>query len=499
MFETAEVGNRLDKKAYAAEVPTLRTALLDIQKRLAASQLSVVIIVSGVEGAGKSETVNKLYEWLDARGIQAHAMWDTTDEERERPPMWRFWRALPPAGRIGIFFGSWYTAPIIGRVFDEIDDGRLDQALDRIVEFERMLTAERTLVLKFWFHVSKRFQKERFQALEADKKTRWRITKMDWKFFKKYDRFREVSERALRRTSTGDAPWVIVEAADPRYRYITVGRTILAALERRLDALDAAAKRPRPRVEVPAPAPVNIINRLDYRRKVGEAAYAKKIERLEGRIQRLTRRLRAARRAVTVVFEGPDAAGKGGAIRRLIACMDARIYQVCSVAAPTDEERAHPYLWRFWRGLPRLGRVTIYDRSWYGRVLVERLEGFCAPEEWQRAYGEINAFEEQLVESGNVVLKFWLAITPEEQLRRFKDRQTTPYKQYKITEEDWRNRKKWGAYEAAACDMIERTSTEIAPWTLVPADDKNAARLQVLETFADRLEAALEGGGKPGA
>src|SRR5262245_21599234 len=192
-----------------------------------------------------------------------------------------------------------------------------------------------------------------------------------------------------------------------------------------------------------------------------------------------------------LVFEGPDAAGKGGSIRRLTQAMDARLYQVISVAAPTDEERAHPYLWRFWRHLPRMGRVTIYDRSWYGRVLVERVEGFCRTADWQRAYGEINAFEKQLTDFGVILIKFWLTISPEEQLARFKDRQTTPYKQYKITEEDWRNRNKWDFYEAAACDMIEKTSVETAPWVLVEANNKEWARIKVLKSIVRRLKEEL--------
>jgi polyphosphate kinase 2 (PPK2 family) len=226
---------------------------------------------------------------------------------------------------------------------------------------------------------------------------------------------------------------------------------------------------------------------------VPEKAYEKKLLKHQGDLARLTRRLYEVRKSLILVFEGPDAAGKGGTIRRLTTAMDARLYRVISVAAPTEEERAHPYLWRFWRHLPRLGRATIYDRSWYGRVLVERVEGFCEPEAWQRAYGEINTYESQLTEFGIVLIKFWLAISAEEQLRRFKERETTPYKQYKITEEDWRNRAKWNAYEAAACDMIERTSTEAAPWVLVEANDKNHARIEVIRTVCDRLEKALHG------
>jgi AMP-polyphosphate phosphotransferase len=209
-------------------------------------------------------------------------------------------------------------------------------------------------------------------------------------------------------------------------------------------------------------------------------------------VGRLFRRLRPKERSLICVFEGVDAAGKGGAIRRLLDAIDVRNARVMSVAAPTDEEKAHPYLWRFWRQLPRLGHATIYDRSWYGRVLVERVEGFCAPEDWKRAYGEIAAFEEELAESGVIVCKFWLQISPQEQLRRFKDRVETPFKQHKITPDDWRNRAKWDAYQAAALDMIEKTSTPYAPWTLVPAEDKRYARLKVLKAVADRLEDELE-------
>jgi polyphosphate:AMP phosphotransferase len=491
MFETAEVGNSISKADFAREAPKVRKALLEIQKELAPSRLSVIIIVSGVEGAGKGETVNLLHEWMDARGMQTHALWDTTDEERERPPMWRFWRVLPPRGRIGILFGSWYTAPIIDRVFDRTSDADLDRSLERIVELERMLTNEDTLLLKFWMHLSKKQQKKRMRQLSRDPDTAWRVTKMDRKFFKRYDAFRGVSERALRRTSTGSAPWRIVEGQDARYRSLTVTRQILEALRQRLDALkERKAGKPEP--DMPAPRPGNILRQLDVRKRLPDDRYETQLEKQVARLALLSRQLREARRSALVLFEGPDAAGKGGAIRRVISAIDARSYQVISVAAPTDEERAHPYLWRFWRHLPRLGRVTIYDRSWYGRVLVERLEGFCSREDWQRAYGEINAFEEQLHEFGIIVVKFWIAISAQEQLRRFKDREVTPYKQYKITEEDWRNRKKWGAYEAAACDMFEKTSTEIAPWVLVEGNDKNWSRIKVVRTVADRLEASLE-------
>jgi polyphosphate:AMP phosphotransferase len=489
MFEAAEIGNRVSKREYAREAPRIRTELLQIQKRLATAPLSVVILVAGVEGAGKGETVNLLLEWMDARGIEVHALWDATDEERERPPMWRFWRVLPPSGKIAILFGSWYTAPIIDRVFGHISDAAFDQALDRVIEFERMLAAENVLLFKLWLHLAKDVQRRRLRDLEDDPEQSWRVTRMDWKFFRKYDKFRRISDRALRRTSTGETPWVVIEGADPRYRSLTVTRTLLDVLRQHLDAI---AARPRTRVpDLPVPKPINLLGRLDLGEKLSDRKYERQLVKLTGRINILSRRLREKERSMLLVFEGPDAAGKGGAIRRITAAVDARQFQVQAVAAPTDEERARPYLWRFWRTLPRLGHITIYDRSWYGRVLVERIEGYCAPEDWQRAYSEINAFEEQLTNFGTIVVKFWLMISPGEQLRRFKSREITPYKQYKLTEDDWRNREKWDAYTAAACEMIECTTTPSSPWVLVAAEDKNHARIEVLKAVHRALDEAI--------
>ena len=491
MFETAEVGNRLSKEAYKAQVPEVRAALLEAQKALAQSGLAVVVHIGGVEGAGKTEAVNHLLEWMDARGIEIHAMGDPTDEERERPPMWRFWRRLPPKGRMAIFLGSWYTDPIVNRAFGKTDEAELDRDLERISAFEHMLSAEGVLLVKCWLHITKDLQHDRLKKLSKDPLQSWRVTKRDWRFAKRYDTFRRVSETALMRTSTAEAPWHIVEAADPRYRDLQVARILLKALNERLGAAKtpvAPAKPDRPKPPVP-----NIIRSLDLTRSLSDKAYDKRLPKATAEVGLLTRRLYEKKRSLILVFEGPDAAGKGGAIRRLTAAMDARNYRHIAVSAPTEEERAHPYLWRFWRNLPRLGRVTIYDRSWYGRVLVERIEGFCHHEEWERAYTEINAFEEELTDFGILLVKFWLAISPQEQLRRFKEREETPYKTYKITAEDWRNRSKWNAYEAAAVQMVERTSTSWAPWILVEAEDKNHARVKVLETVAEHLSKGLHG------
>ena len=492
MFEAAEVGRTIAKEVWDAEVPKLRAELLEAQLALRSTRVPVIVIVSGGDGAGKGETVNRLHEWLDTRGLETHVFGPLSDEERDRPPYWRFWRTLPARGRIGIFFGSWYTDPIVRRTYGKTSTAELDDALARIAFFEKMLVEDGALILKFWFHLAEREQRRRLRRLERDKATRWRVSPIDWRHLALYDKFRKHSERALARTDTELAPWYVVEAADDRYRELTTGRTLLAALRRAVAPAPGAA--PAARAPAAAAAPgggLTILDRVDLTRRVTDAAYRKELAGLQARLNELAREAYLARQSSVVVFEGWDAAGKGGTIRRVAEAMDARDFKVISVAAPTDEERAHHYLWRFWRHIPRAGTMTLYDRSWYGRVLVERVEGFAGVAEWSRAYAEINDFEAQLVEHGMVLAKFWLHIGKAEQLARFRERETVAYKRHKITEEDWRNRKRWARYEEAVNEMVARTSTRAAPWTLVPADDKRVARLTVLRTLCKGLERAL--------
>ncbi|MFN8611467.1 MAG: polyphosphate:AMP phosphotransferase [Vulcanimicrobiota bacterium] len=488
MFESAQLDRKISREEFAEREPGLRERLLDAQARLQTANFSVVVVVAGAEGAGKGETVNLLMSWLDARGVQAHALGEPSEEERERPEFYRFWRRLPPRGRVGIFFGSWYTQPIARHSLGKMKDAELEDALRRILDFERMLEAEGVLLIKLWLHVSKKQQKKKFKKLEKNPETAWRVTHTDWRFHKTYDDFIRSAGRALRRTDTGLSPWHIIEAADSRYRHLTAAETVLAAIENRLQQEPAPACAP---LALPVPLPVNVISSLQLDQDLSEEDYHQELPHRQMRVGKLARKLRRRERPAVLVFEGADAAGKGGAIRRLTEALDARFYEVVPVAAPTDEERARPYLWRFWRRLPRWGQITIFDRSWYGRVLVERLEGFCSPADWQRAFAEINAFEEQLAQSGCVICKFWLTISPEEQLRRFQEREEQGFKRYKITAEDWRNRDKWAAYQAAACDMVERTSSDLAPWTLVEAENKYFARLKVLSTVEQALDKAL--------
>jgi len=488
LFESAELDQRVSKQEYAEREPALRAALLAAQERLTNSDASLVILIAGTEGAGKGETVNTLLEWLDARGIETHALGEPSSEEAERPRFYRFWRRLPPRGQIGIFFGSWYTDPIVRRSLGDSDQDELDREIDRITDFERMLADEGVLLVKLWLHITKKNQSKVFEKLASDPDTAWRVTERDWEFHQTYDAFITTSSRALRRTDAPYAPWHVIGARDARHRQLAVGRVLLEALEKRLAAAPVSVTASAP---LPAPARVNALNSLDLGRRLERELYDERLAAQQGRLGLLARRLTASNRAAVLLFEGVDAAGKGGCIRRIVHALDARWYVVVPIAAPSDEERARPYLWRFWRRLPGRGQFTIYDRSWYGRLLVERIEGFAAPDAWRRAYGEINAFEEQLVDAGILVFKFWLQISPDEQLRRFAERDSIEYKRYKLTPEDWRNRAKWLAYEAAACEMIERTSTEIAPWHLVPAEDKLYARVQVLETLCAGLESAI--------
>jgi polyphosphate:AMP phosphotransferase len=493
MFESAELGHAIDAERYDRELPRLRRELLEAQLEMVESRrFAVIIIIAGMDGAGKGDTVNVLNEWMDPRHIQTHAPSEPTETDLARPPMWRYWRALPPRGKIGIFFDAIHSEAIHDRVYNRIGNSELDQALERGKRFEKMLVDEGALVLKFWLHLSKKCQKKRFDKLEKDPATSWRVNKDDWRNHKHYGRFRQVAERALRQTSSAEAPWTIIEGYDARYRELTLGEALLRALRQRL-VIDGTP--PQPAVTVPPVVPridgLNVLRALDLSLDLEKKEYEEQLAYWQGKLNKLSRKKGFGEISVVAVFEGNDAAGKGGSIRRVTRALDARRYQVVPIAAPTDEEADHPYLWRFWRHLPERGKFVIFDRSWYGRVLVERVEGFCAEADWMRAYGEINDFEEQLIRNRTLVVKFWLSIDSDEQLRRFKEREEIPFKNFKITEDDWRNREKWPLYEEAVCDMVERTGTQIAPWTLVEANSKRYARVKILKTLVKRIEQAL--------
>jgi polyphosphate:AMP phosphotransferase len=426
---------------------------------------------------------------------------DPSGEERERPRLWRYWRDLPPRGRIALFLSAWYSSPIRHRVARRISTSEFDGLLDQVAAFERALADDGAVILKFWMHLSKAAQKTRLASFEKDPLQRWRVTKEQWRHWRMFDRFVAAADRAIRRTSTDQAPWHIVEGEDEHYRSVVVGVELRDAIRRGLERAHEGRTRSRATTKTRegraeraidrVARQFNVLDNLDLSRQLSDARFKTRLAEQQSRLNLLQRRARQRGVSTIAVFEGWDASGKGGAIRRVTGALDARDYDVIPVAAPTEEERAHHYLWRFWRHLSRAGRLTIFDRSWYGRVLVERVEGFAKEDEYMRAYGEINQFEEQLVAHGILVVKFWLHVSKEEQLKRFRDRTRTSYKKWKIGDEDWRNRGRWTDYTIAVNDMVARTSTRIAPWTLIEGNDKNFARVKVLTTLADRMEDRL--------
>lgn len=486
MFQYAESDPELPQEAFEEQEDTLRTQLVLQQYQLLKhADRTILLVIAGIDGAGKGSTINLLNEWLDPRHIRTMAFGPTTPEERRRPPMWRYWNALPAKGHIGIVFGSWY-APLLARAYaGNLPAEDLAEAARHIRRFEDMLSAEGVQIIKLWYHLSREAQQKRCQALSANPDTAWRVSEVDRLVVSHYDSIQAGAEQVLRATQHANAPWHIIPSADDKHRIIATASHLLDMLNTPLAAADPGV--------APPPHP-DVFQALDYNRTTNKAHYHATLPHWQGRLSRAARHPGFAQHTLVLVFEGDDAAGKGGAIRRLTHALDVRQYQIMPVSAPTDEERARPYLWRFWRSIPTLGRIAIFDRSWYGRVLVERVEGFVSPAAWERAYTEIMDFEHELVEHGAIVLKFWLAITQDEQLKRFKAREKSPFKSFKLTPDDWRNRERNADYRVAASEMLAHTSTTTAPWHVIATDDKRLARLSVLQHVVEALEAKLTSG-----
>ncbi len=486
---------RLPKKDYEARAAVLREKLVQLQVRLKEAPFKILLIVAGVEGAGTGDLLNTLGSWLDPRGVETFSFRDPSDEERERPFLWRFWRSLPTNGRIGIYAGSWYTETLRAALHETPSPHDLSTEFERIRHFEKLHADDGTLIIKIWLHLSKTAQGRRLRALSSDESTAWRVSPDHWQYHRHYARLARLANSIHRATHRPHAPWTILDAEDERHRNLDVAELILNRFNAHLrkHGRPQKSKTPTAATRRPLrPAGLKRLQSLPLDQELSAAEYEAKREKWLGKLNQAVRTASAAKRSIVFAFEGWDAAGKGGAIRRLTSAIDVRDYRVIPVAKPTDEEKAHHYLWRFWRNIPRAGLTAIFDRSWYGRVLVERLEGFARDDEWRRAYAEINDFERQLTERGIVVVKFWLHIGRDEQLRRFRAREETVYKRHKINDEDWRNRRKWDAYEIAVGDMLALTDTTTAPWHLIPANNKRHARLQILKTACKQIESALQ-------
>lgn len=490
MLEASEVGNKLSKAEFAAIVPKLRVDLVNAQYDLRSADFGVLLFVAGDDRVAGNEVVNRINEWMDARYISTNVLGPLTEEEAARPRYWRVWRDMPPDGRISLMAGG------IMRLFHEnlageLSDDEYESAIDHLEHLQEALVADGMLIIKVFLHTPARVQRKRMKKAERNDEEGWRVDQRDWAMLDLISESGAKLERLLRRTSVTGAPWTVVEATNARYRDVAVARTILNAVTARM--ADGAPQGPAVSDQLFAPEErhTTVLDTVDLNRTTEKAVYKAELNRLQRELHSLAMQARSRGLSSVLAFEGWDAGGKGGAIRRITQALEAGDFRVISTAAPTEDERKFHYLWRFWRDLPRSGKFVIYDRTWYGRVLVERIEGFASAAEWQRAYDEINDFEDQMVERGMYVAKFWLHISPEEQLARFQARENTPEKAHKITEEDYRNREKWDEYVTAVDQMVVRTSSRESPWHIIPANDKLTARLEVLTHVTDGLRTTL--------
>lgn len=482
----------LSKKDFKQQSAELTEGLLEAQFELRkAGKGPVLLLISGNDLAGKAEVIHTFYAWLDNRFLNTRAFVLPQGIEKRMPRMWRYWRSLPPAGQLGFYLGSWYHQPLMSFSRGNLSANAFKQQMEDILRFEKLLSDEGAVILKVWLHIS---PDGKAVANSADQRHyQDTIAMREWGDFSRadYDKVRVAAQQMIDLTSTDQAPWVRIPSHDPRYRDIQIAKLLLQAMRQHLDSAPSSAHAATHHQSF-LPGSVDRLHNVDYSAKLEKDDYQEQLEHYQNQLQELVHHPRFARRSLLLVFEGTDAAGKGGTIRRITQCLDPRYLRVHGTRAPTEEERTQPYLMRFWKRIPAPGTVVVFDRSYYGRVLVERVEGFCSAADWQRAYGEINDFEQQLKQSNTLVIKFWLAITEGEQLARFQAREASPLKRHKLTEEDWRNRQQWSTYQKAINDMLEFTDTKHAPWHVIAAEDKRHARIQALKIVCDSLRSALK-------
>ncbi len=499
MLKDMDLNKHIEKQEFKARMEELEPRLAELQRRIKDAGIPVIIVFEGWEASGKGTFINELIMPLDPRGFNVYSIHEASEDEVFRPLMWPFWTRTPARGRIAIFDRSWYNRTVreYGRK-SGVADG-LARHIESVNDFEEELSLDGTLIIKFFLHISQKEQKRRLRKLESDPASAWRVKDSDWYENQHYEKLLERTQRMYEATDTDIAPWCIVEAEDRRFARLKIFLTVIERMEERLASQGASSRRSADAAvsanagagEADVKVRSSVLDHVDMSSSIDDQHYDRELKQLQKKLRSYEYRIYKERIPVLILFEGWDAAGKGGAIRRLTANLDPRGYEVIPVSAPSEAERTHHYLWRFWQRIPKAGHISIFDRTWYGRVLVERVEGFCRPDEWQRAYPEINSMEKQIVEFGAVLVKFWLQVDKDEQLKRFEERQGNPEKQWKITDEDWRNRDKWEGYWAAADEMLLRTSTSFAPWTVVEANDKRFARIKVLRTVLEALEKKL--------
>ena len=515
MLEKVDLTKKLSKEEYKEKMPHLEAELGRLQRECKALGIPIMIVFEGFGASGKGLQIGRLIQSMDPRGFEVHPIKNETEEERMHPFMWRFWTKTPARGRIAIYDGSWYRRVLIDRFEKRTKNKDLTAAFHSINSFEEQLAEDGNLIIKLLLDIDKKEQKKRFDKLEKNKETAWRVTQGDKERNLHYDEYAAMMEDMLFKTDTDYAPWTIIESMDKRFATLKIYTTVIKAMADQIEKVqkekaekaakklaeaegteggktDIVAEIAKKADEEMKDLQVSILSKTDLSLHYTREEYKEKLDKLQKKMEKLHGELYRRRIPVVLGFEGWDAGGKGGAIKRLTERMDARGYVVNPTASPNDIEKAHHYLWRFWRAMPKDGHVAIFDRTWYGRVMVERIEGFCTTEEWKRAYKEINDMEKDLYDAGAIVIKFWMHIDKDEQERRFRERQENPEKHWKITDEDWRNREKWDQYEDAVNEMLMRTSTDYAPWVVVEGNDKYYARVKVLRTVVEAIEARLK-------
>lgn len=477
--ETEELEQRL-KEA--------RVQLAQRQIKMKEKKLPVLVLLEGWGAAGKGSVLGKVIRDMDPRFFKVADMGNPTEEEKRKPFLYRHFIKIPEAGKFQFLDGGWMDEVTKAYLRGDLKEEKYKERIESIIRFERQLTDNGYLVMKIFFHIDEKEQKKRLSQLLEDKNTKWRVTEDDIWQNKNYNQCLQIYNQYLNDTHRSTAPWYIIDSKNKKWAQLQM-------LEFLIRGIDTAMMNSTYAVPVlQNPFPLKAIPQLSdipLDKVLEEEEYKEELQQYQGRLSELHNKLYRKKIPVIIAYEGWDAAGKGGNIKRIASALDPRGYEVHPIASPEPHEKARHYLWRFWNRLPKTGHIAIFDRTWYGRVMVERLEGFCSENDWQRAYNEINEFEKELSDWGAVIIKFWVQIDQDTQLERFTLRQNTPEKQWKITKEDWRNREKWDLYEEAVNEMLKKTSTTFAPWHVLESNDKKYARIKALKTVIKEIEKKL--------
>ena len=490
MLEDYVKAMRPEDEELAAGIKDAREALNACQMKIKEAGLPVMVIFEGWGAAGKGSVLGKVIRNIDPRFFKVKTYAAPTEEEKRYPFLYRYIKDIPEKGKFTFYDTYWMEEITDARMDGSMSDAEYEERIDSINRTERTLVDNGYLVMKFFFHIGKKEQKKRLDELLADKDTKWRVDKSDLYENKHYDESLKVYDNYLKDTNSPTAPWYIIDAKDKKFAELQVLEFLISGIDTALKNKDLAVPILQNTYKLKKTPKLKEIELKG--KTLTEEEYDQRLDELQKELRQLHYKLYRKKIPVIIAYEGWDAAGKGGNIKRITGALDPRGFEVLPIASPEPHEKARHFLWRFWTRLPKTGHIAIFDRTWYGRVMVERIEGFCSENDWQRAYNEINEFEKELSDWGAVVIKFWVQIDKRTQLKRFKERQATPEKQWKITDEDWRNREKWNQYEGAIDEMIQKTSTEFAPWYILESVDKKYARIKALEIVIDRIKKACD-------